>query len=115
MVVLSSALRKRGLRKVTIAAWPRRSMVAVASSILPLVREFVEPRQRFRPRQQHRMTKVSAGCRISEHMREKDAVVDLEPALRLLLERVLGGERRRLTARGPVRRVPHHVPAVRRE
>src|SRR6185437_9647868 len=57
---------------------------------LPAGAEFVEPRQRLRPRQQHRMAKMRAARRTAEHMREKDAVIDLQPALRLLLERVLG-------------------------
>ncbi len=39
---------------------------------------FGEPRERFRLRQQHRVTQMRAGLLVRHHMREEDALVDLD-------------------------------------
>ena len=100
-VVWSSAFRNRGLRNVTIAALPRRSIEAPGSSIRPSFWNFGSSSRDSSRGSSMAVTEMPAAVGVAEDDRQEQALVDLQPRLLALAQAVLGRDllRRRHQAR----------------
>ncbi len=86
----SSELRKAWFWIVTCPTLPARSTRIGPRSTLPEALEVLEERERLRLRLRHRVHEVEAHAGIGQHVRDEDALVDLEAAFVLLRQLPLG-------------------------
>ena len=91
-VVWSSALRKRGLRNVTIAALPRRSIEAPGNSMRPSLTNLGSSACDSGLGSSIAWQRCGPDLLAAQHRREEQALVDFQPGLLALPQAVLGGD-----------------------